>query len=111
MGVINLTPHTINIVGADGTVAKVYPPSGQQARVSSRAEVVGAVDGVPIVRTVFGELSGLPEPQEGTLFIVSSVVAQAVAGRDDVVAPDTGPESVVRDAEGKIIGVRRFQKF
>jgi hypothetical protein len=38
-------------------------------------------------------------------------VAQAVAGRDDVVAPDTGPESVVRDAEGKIIGVRRFQKF
>ena len=40
-------------------------------------------------------------------------VEPEVSGRDldphlVVIVPDTGPESVVRDADGRIIGVRRF---
>ena len=43
-------------------------------------------------------------------FIVSSIVAQHVS-REDVLAPDTSPDSVVRDEKGRILGVRRFQVF
>jgi hypothetical protein len=35
----------------------------------------------------------------------------AKSGRRDVVSPDTGPESAVRDPGGRIVGVKRFQTF
>lgn len=43
-------------------------------------------------------------------FSVSSLVAQAVVGREDVVAPDTGP-TAIRDEAGRIVAVRRFQQW
>jgi len=107
---VNLTPHEIKIVGEDGEV-RVVPPSGQIARVRSEQTVVGEVNGVPIVKTTFGDVEGLPEPQPNTVFIVSSLVAQLVPHRDDVVAPDTSPSGAVRDADGRIIGVKRFQRW
>jgi hypothetical protein len=71
------------------------------------------VEGIPVVKTVFGDVAGIPEPQEGTTFVVSTLVLQALkesgAIRDDLVSPDTGNESVIRDDDGKIVGVRRFQ--
>jgi hypothetical protein len=86
------------------------PPSGQQARVLPRQVRTGEVNGIPIVRTEFGEVEGLPEPEENTVYIVSTLVLQALKGsRADVVSPDTSPTSAVRDANGKIIGVRGFQ--
>jgi len=58
-----------------------------------------------------GDVEGLPEPQSNTVYIVSTLVAQAVPHRDDIIAPDTSPQGVVRDSEGKIIGVKRFQRW
>lgn len=111
MNIVNLTPHDIRIYDADGkNIIKTYPASGTVARVKSSTEIVGEVDGIEIVRTTFGEIEGLPNPQPGTIFIVSLLVLQAAAGkRDDLIGPDTGPGSVVRDAERQIVGVRRFQ--
>jgi hypothetical protein len=67
---------------------------------------------VTIVRTEFGEVKNLPEPQVGTICVVSIIVAQAVRGqRYDVVAPDTGPTAVrFTDGpqKGQVKGVRRF---
>lgn len=112
---INLTAHAITILGPDGVTVTI-PPSGQVARVSATATVVAetVVDGarVPIVRTAFGEVTGLPAPQDGVLYVTSTLVAQAAAAaeRTDVVAPDTGP-SAVRDAAGQVQAVRQLQTF
>lgn len=108
MSVVNLTPHAIT-VRPDGEAERTYAPSGQVARVSTRTEAVGAVAGVPVVRQFPGAIVGVPDPSPGTTYLVSALVVQAVGpGRPDVVAPDTSPESVIRDGEGKIVAVRRF---
>lgn len=108
---INLTPHPMTLVAPDGSQV-VIPASGMVARVKAASTVVRtvSVDGIefPINRTVFGSVEGLPEPEEGTIYIVSTLVLSALAGsRSDVVAPDSN--SAVRDSDGRIIGVRGFQ--
>jgi len=108
---VNLTPHTITIMGESGEVKAEIYPSGQIARVKVEQAIIGKIDDIPVVKTVFSEVEGLPEPRLGTIFIVSSMVAQAVPHREDVVAPDTSPNGAVRDSEGKIVGVKRFQRW
>jgi hypothetical protein len=79
-----------------------FPPSGTVARVATSPEVVAEVDGVAITSTTFGEVYDLPEPQEGTIFVGSLLVAQAAvkAGRTDVLAPG----AIIRDEEGRPVG-------
>lgn len=107
---VNLTPHAISVLGEDGEVL-MLSPSGQVARVTSSCTQVGALDGVPVVKTEYGTVENLPAPEAGKVFVVSVLVAQQCAGREDVVSPDTGPDSAVRDADGRIIGVKRFMRF
>jgi len=109
MRLVNLTPHEIRVVKDDCEV--IIPPSGGVARVKTEQVEVGSIDGIPVVKTEFGEVEGLPDPEPNTIYIVSSIVAQAVAGeREDVVAPDTGP-TAIRDENGRIVAVRRFQRW
>ncbi|MDP2812211.1 MAG: hypothetical protein Q8O32_00770 [bacterium] len=115
----NLTPHAMVVFGLDGTteVARIEP-IGSIARVLTQATDAGTVtiDGVeiPVVETAYGQVENLPEPQDGTTLVVSILVVSALKAlgivRDDVVSPDTGPQSVVRDGEGKIMGVKRFTR-
>lgn len=102
MTVINLTPHAISFIGVDGAVTRVIEPSGSIARVSVLTGTVGEIDGIPITTSVFGAVDGLPEPTEGTVFVVSSLVAQRVPEREDVFIPNES----VRDERGRIIGCR-----
>jgi hypothetical protein len=62
-------------------------------------EALGIPWAVPTVRTSYGEVTGLPDPQVGVVFIVSGMVASA-APREDVMSPG----ELVRDAQGRIIG-------
>lgn len=113
MEIINLTPHTIIVIceAENGQIIHgEFKPSGQVARVKAEQRVVDVIDGIPVVKTEFAEIEGLPGPEAGKIYLVSSLVAQAASGRSDVVAPDTGP-SAYRDEEGKIVAVRRFQQF
>ncbi len=104
---MNLTPHALNLMpaGPTGPVVTI-PPSGLVARCAvDRVQVdTVTVDGisVPVNQTRFGEVSDLPEPQEGTIFIVSALTAQAVPERKDVYITD----DAVRDEQGRIIGCR-----
>jgi len=111
MRFVNCTPHAINILREDGSIMTVES-SGVVVRVETTQEIVGNIDGVPVVRTVFNNVT-LPEPQDGVVYIVSTVVLQALQQmgicRDDLVAPDTGPQSAVRDGTGQIVAIRRFQ--
>lgn len=113
MKFINLTPHVLNVVRDDGSVVLSVPPSGTVARVATQQTVVRQLAGVDVVRTVFGDVVGLPTPQDDVVYIVSTLVLQALRhaciDRSDVVAPDTSSASVVRNADGQIVGVKRFQ--
>jgi hypothetical protein len=95
---INLTPHTINL-----TNGAAYAASGQVARVVSNHT---AFDENGVASIEWGEVTGLPAPQEGLIYIVSALVAQA-AKRPDVVSPASGHPDVVRN-NGQIQSVPGF---
>ncbi|RLI11543.1 hypothetical protein DRO33_03915 [Candidatus Bathyarchaeota archaeon] len=142
MRIVNLTPHEIVLQVSNKRIT--IPPSGRIARVATKqvyedSVTVNGVE-VPIYRTEFGKVEGLPpysclncvhfknnggecdpegqpdvpeqcdrfEPLE--VYVVSSLVAQAVKGRKDVVAPDTGP-TAIRNEQGQIVAVTRFQRW
>ena len=107
MNIVNLTPHALNFMpeGPDGPTVTI-PPSGQVARCATSRVQVGTVTvddiTIPVNRTQFGTVTGLPDPQPDTIFVVSALVAQAVPERPDVFIVD----DAVRDDQGRIIGAR-----
>lgn len=106
--IINLTLHDINIYDNEGMMIAKYESQGQ-ARVDTREVKIYDIDGIDVKRTEYLDVVGLPEPQPNTYYIVSLLVLQALEGkRADLIAPNTSPKSVVRDAEGKISGVTSF---
>lgn len=108
MRLVNLTPHPVTLLVGDRTLT--IPPEPTPARCSETRTVVGAVevDGleVPVTVVGFGQVQGLPDPQEGVLYVVSRIVAEACRDRADLVIPD----NLVRDAEGRIIGARSLAR-
>jgi hypothetical protein len=96
---INLTPHTLNIVKADGSIMDI-PPDGKIARVASSSTVVATINDINISQQTFGDVIDLPDAQDGVVFIVSRMVKDRVAHRSDVLVPG----APVRDADGKIVG-------
>ena len=97
---VNLTPHAITLRRSDSPVGEAFPASGTVARCAVEKVQIGEIDGTPVYRSLFGDVVGLPEPVEGTVYIVSQLVAQAARNRSDLVFPD----SLVRDEDGRIIG-------
>ena len=95
---VNLTPHAI--VLDNGVDSLTVEPSGSIARVSVEL-VETAVTG--LYSQVFGDVAGLPEPVEGTLYIVSAMVLSAVPHRVDVYAPATA--LAARNELGHIVSV------
>lgn len=98
MILINATPHVLNII-VDGKEALTLAPSGICPRLAVTREPSAPVNGIPVVVPTMGSPEGLPEPQEGTAYIVSALVANA-SGRSDLVFPG----EAVRDPEGRIVG-------
>jgi len=96
---INLTKHPIMEV----TSGKTFQPSGRQARNDNVPKRVATVDGIPIFSTKLGETSGIPDPEEGVIYIVSAL-ALAGTARDDVVSP-----GVVQRIDGRVTGCIGFR--
>jgi len=131
MNILNLTPHPVIVLRDDtegtvtgftgvGPAAKEgkftliaeYKSNGKVARANQKDEPVGELEingvSVPLITTIFGEPTDLPAPEDGTMYVVSIITAQAakVSGRstrDLLITSDP-----VRDANGKFIGVRKF---
>jgi len=102
MKFLNLTPHPLTILSGD--VATLIPVSGPAPRLAVERESLGTLGEFPIVRSTMGAPTGLPESEEGTILIVSALVAEhpSVASRQDLAYPG----EAVRDADGKITGAR-----
>ena len=98
---VNCTPHALNT--NDG---RTFPTSGNVARVSASFT---DFDSNGVCRQVFGDVSGLPDPQPNTMYVVSAMVLGALAGsRSDVVAPATGHPDCVRNDKGHVVSVPCF---
>ena len=134
--IINCTPHAINVKASYHKAALTFEPSGKVARVSVGFEKIDPCpfgggqcetcdyechsnsimapsemggQAIPEYRQVFGEVIDLPEPQPGTVYIVSAMVLSALAGsRSDVVAPATGHPECIRNDKGHILSVPGF---
>lgn len=108
MKVINLTPHAITFYlknPEEHTMSELLTvqPSGQVARVTAKTVVIHeGLPGlpIPVTTTAYGEVEGLPAPEEDTIYIVSSLVAQRCRDREDVFIPNES----VRDKDGRIVG-------
>lgn len=97
----NFTPHAINL-----NSGVVFAPEGLARVQASFSEF----DENGVCQQIFGEVTGLPAPEEGVLLIVSAMVLSAAQaqGRTDVVAPATGHPACVRNEAGHIVSVPGF---
>lgn len=103
---VNLTPHAINFVLADGF--ELTLESEGIARAKTETKVIGSIcsDEIPLVKVVYGEPEGLPDPVDGTYYIVSAITAaaaKAAGGRTDDLLTTA---DLVRDEAGRVIGCR-----
>ena len=123
----NCTPHAITVRPDGDSDGVTIPPSGIIPRVTVSTVSYGEINHdslmvtpagkftetlhLPVVRTTFGQVEGLPDAEGGVWLVVSSVVLAALQGsRPDCVAPDTSPASAIRDGAGRIVGVRRLTR-
>jgi len=137
--VSNRTPHPVHWYCGDDVI--VIPTDGQPIRLPEQRLDNGPIATVQLLPADLPAPAWLPAPDNdnncgqepflptatpGTpvsdasgaysyapvLYITSLPVAQFAArlGRADVIAPDTGA-GAVRDADGKIIGVRGFVRY
>ena len=102
---INLSSHPMNIMTSNDDESHeviMVPPSGEIARCAQGSEVVGHIGNkiIAISKQTYGEVKGLPEPEENTIYIVSRLVAAARPDRKDLVIP--GP--IFRDENNQVIG-------
>lgn len=97
----NYTPHPITL--NDG---RTFASEGL-ARVKATFSDFDADD---VCEQQFGEVTGLPEPTDGVLYIVSALVLTAAKaqGRTDCVAPATGHTECKRNDKGFIVSVPGF---
>jgi hypothetical protein len=111
MQIHNRTPHPITIMAADGRAVVATLPAASRrdvARVESTTVEDGALAGlgVPLLRTRWGQVVGLPDPTWGDMHVVSVIVAEAAIdsgrGADDLLVPG----DQVRDDSGRIVGCR-----
>ncbi len=101
---VNLTPHEVVI--RHYHYVTTVAPSGHTARVTQKTwavqtawDATSCTQCIPIVRSEYGPVEGLPEPVEDTIYIVSSMVRVASPTRHDLASP----ANLVRDAEGKVV--------
>lgn len=98
MTIVNCTPHAIVLNNGES-----FPVSGNVARVSSSFEATGN----GFFKAAYGEVTGLPEAQKDTMYIVSSMVANATSRRD-VIVPATGHPECIRNDKGQLVSVPGF---
>jgi hypothetical protein len=104
MEIINLTPHEVVIMDNNKEIILKLPKCPNPPRLSERREVVGIVNNTLINRVTFSvEGDYLPPQKEGTYYVVSRLIAEAIK-REDLLIPD----EAVRDEEGRIIGCKSF---
>lgn len=105
INLINLTPHPVNFVTADGDQVDVAP-EGIIARLEQHDVLSRWVGRIPVYKTEYGQVQNLPDPQPDTIYIVSGMVLSQVPERDDVLSPG----ALIRNDAGQVVGAGGFKE-
>lgn len=100
---LNRTEHEVKVYNTVGAIIpdKVLEQYKEEPiRVSCESRKVGTIEGVDIYENVYGEVTGLPEYQEGTYYVVSAMVRQALPHRKDLLSPG----QLIRNEAGQPVG-------
>lgn len=103
MYIINLTAHNVNICGINGNIIKTYEPSGMVARNAFYYEQIDTIDGVSIMVKKNERIVNLPDPKDGTIYIVSDIVRVTCGDRADLVSPAQQVK-----INGRVVGCMAF---
>lgn len=113
MQVINATPHDVVVLDSAGRALVTFAPSGLVIRVDLDFVPAGKVKvgrwhgeycTVPLMRLQRRPIGVLPAPRDGTMYIVSAMVAAACPERTDFVSVG----GMVRDRRGRTLGCTNF---
>lgn len=85
--IINLTPHEVKIVNENGATIKSFTASGSLARCKTVPVSAGNIDGLPLTKTEYGDVEGLPDQQPDVFYIVSALVRTRLPERKDLLSP------------------------
>ena len=102
--ILNKTPHAVYLLRDDHSILRVFPKSNGMIRVKEIVEDQEDIDGIPITSTTWGRTNEVPLYVEGTYYIVSQLVKNALPERKDLLVP----KGAVRDDKGNIIGCTRL---
>jgi hypothetical protein len=101
---VNLNKHEIVLQVKEGEFVS-FPPSGITCGAAVKQVEKYSIGGVPVMGNEYGEVQGVPEPEEDTIYIVNMIVLSRM-NRSDLVSPDTGP-TAIREG-GQVKAVIRF---
>ena len=100
----------VNLLGHDITISghATLPKCDNPCFVETQQMIIGKLGGVPIAKTEFMKIVNLPEPEDGTYFIVSRIAMDYVPfKREDVFCVDTG-STAIRDENGQVVAVTQL---
>ncbi len=100
----NFAPHDVNLLNSEGSIFRTFPTEGN-ARIEEKIIASQLLSGLRTVQVEFGKVKNLPQPEENTLYIVSSMVFNALPNRKDLCVPF----DFVRNAKKQIIGCRALR--
>lgn len=104
--IINLTAHTANLHLSDGSVMDIESSGIARVIFDQDDEITTLVLGdgsISIMATATSpEVTGLPDPQDDVLYLVSRMVYDACPDRSDLVIPHMG----IKGPTGQPIGCR-----
>jgi len=107
----NLTPHDpLLLIGTDGqqlALPAEQPPARLAERHVPEASLLADGVRVPVVRIEYHDPVDLPNPETGTLLVVSQLVARALPERHDLRVP----AALLRDHTGAVTGCRALARF
>ena len=116
---LNLTPHVVRVYlgRADDPLLEqdlpsrwlVLPVTGRIAHVDQVDDYRHDIERVRVLHHSIGAVTGLPDPEPGVVYVVSSVGGRT-AMRADCLSPDT-KSAAIYDASGEMYGVRRMQRW
>jgi hypothetical protein len=103
--IINTTPHPVNLI-LDGKEIVFQPefPVRVKSETISSGNISWHGQEIPLTRTLFGHVEGLPEFKEDVLYIVSQLIKDRLQDRKDLLVPS----EIVRNDKGHIIGCKAF---
>lgn len=98
--VLNVCPHAVT-VGYEGPDRLIFPGVGKEDAFRLPTESLTTnFGGLPLGVTKVTNVEALPQPKEGRLYIVPSMVRQLFPDRKDFVSPTTDNKCIIKNEQG-----------